>query len=146
MTLGGLWHGANWTFVAWGGLHGLGLVVNHHWRRLNVALPLIIARFFTVAFVMLCFVVFRADNISHAVNVVAPLTGLVNATWSLDRVAALVLAAAAVSVIGPTSQALAGMRVMRHASSAMVLAIVFVAALLWIVQQERYAPFIYFQF
>ncbi len=32
MLLGGLWHGAGWTFVIWGGLHGLYLVVNHGWR------------------------------------------------------------------------------------------------------------------
>lgn len=32
MLLGGLWHGANWTFVIWGGLHGLYLLVNHAWR------------------------------------------------------------------------------------------------------------------
>src|SRR6516225_4328018 len=32
MLLGGLWHGAGWTFLIWGGLHGLYLVVNHQWR------------------------------------------------------------------------------------------------------------------
>src|SRR6186997_3277447 len=35
MLLGGLWHGANWTFVVWGGLHGFYLVVNHAWRALR---------------------------------------------------------------------------------------------------------------
>jgi hypothetical protein len=35
MLLGGLWHGAAWTFVAWGGLHGVYLVVNHGWRALT---------------------------------------------------------------------------------------------------------------
>jgi alginate O-acetyltransferase complex protein AlgI len=34
MLLGGLWHGAGWTFVLWGGLHGVYLVINHSWRRL----------------------------------------------------------------------------------------------------------------
>lgn len=34
MLLGGLWHGAGWTFVVWGALHGLYLVANHGWRRL----------------------------------------------------------------------------------------------------------------
>jgi hypothetical protein len=34
MLLGGLWHGAGWTFVAWGGLHGAYLVINHGWRAL----------------------------------------------------------------------------------------------------------------
>lgn len=35
MLLGGLWHGAGWTFVAWGGLHGAYLVLNHGWRALK---------------------------------------------------------------------------------------------------------------
>ncbi len=34
MLLGGLWHGAGWTFVVWGGLHGLYLAINHGWRAL----------------------------------------------------------------------------------------------------------------
>src|SRR5262245_35553426 len=33
MVLGGLWHGAAWTFVAWGALHGAYLIVNHLWRN-----------------------------------------------------------------------------------------------------------------
>ena len=37
MLLGGLWHGAGWTFVLWGGLHGLYLVINHGWRHLTGA-------------------------------------------------------------------------------------------------------------
>ena len=35
MLLGGLWHGASWTFVIWGGLHGAYLVVNHGWQWLR---------------------------------------------------------------------------------------------------------------
>ena len=35
MLLGGLWHGAGWTYVAWGGLHGLYLLANHGWRNLG---------------------------------------------------------------------------------------------------------------
>ena len=37
MLLGGLWHGANWTFVAWGGLHGVALAVNHVWSGARLA-------------------------------------------------------------------------------------------------------------
>ena len=39
MLLGGLWHGAGWTFVIWGGLHGVYLCINHGWRKLNFSLP-----------------------------------------------------------------------------------------------------------
>ncbi len=35
MLIGGLWHGAGWTFVAWGGLHGAYLCINHGWRALR---------------------------------------------------------------------------------------------------------------
>jgi D-alanyl-lipoteichoic acid acyltransferase DltB (MBOAT superfamily) len=35
MTLGGLWHGANWTFIAWGAFHGALLIFNHGWRSLR---------------------------------------------------------------------------------------------------------------
>jgi len=35
MLLGGLWHGAGWTFIIWGGMHGLYLVINHGWRALK---------------------------------------------------------------------------------------------------------------
>jgi D-alanyl-lipoteichoic acid acyltransferase DltB (MBOAT superfamily) len=37
MLLGGLWHGAAWTFVVWGGLHGTAIVLNHLWRRFGPA-------------------------------------------------------------------------------------------------------------
>ena len=39
MLLGGLWHGASWTFVAWGGLHGAYLLINHMWRSIVAQLP-----------------------------------------------------------------------------------------------------------
>lgn len=35
MLLGGLWHGASWNFLLWGGVHGLALCMNHGWRRLH---------------------------------------------------------------------------------------------------------------
>ena len=38
MLIGGLWHGAAWTFVIWGALHGVFLIVNHGWRALRTAL------------------------------------------------------------------------------------------------------------
>ena len=39
MLLGGLWHGASWTFVAWGGLHGAYLLINHMWRSVATRFP-----------------------------------------------------------------------------------------------------------
>ncbi len=76
MLLGGLWHGANWTFVIWGGLHGLYLLWNHFWRgRVTPLLPRALAvgrpyAVFSWAVTMLAVIVawtfFRAENVSAA--------------------------------------------------------------------------------
>jgi len=74
MLLGGLWHGANWTFVAWGGMHGLYLVVNHRFRDLTGVASgdsrIRIPRIFGWALMFLCvafaWVLFRADTFAAA--------------------------------------------------------------------------------
>ncbi|MBF0267865.1 MAG: MBOAT family protein [Alphaproteobacteria bacterium] len=70
MLIGGLWHGAAWTFVLWGGLHGLGLVVNHLWRLgpgKFLALPRWLSWGITFIFVVLAWVPFRAENFDAAI-------------------------------------------------------------------------------
>ena len=62
MLIIGLWHGAGWTFVLWGGLHGVLLVINHQWRRLQLQLPLACCRVLTFLSVLVCWVFFRADT------------------------------------------------------------------------------------
>jgi len=78
MLLGGLWHGAAWTFVVWGALHGLYLCVNHAWMNFG---PKAGPRFEKVANVaaliltFLCVVIacvfFRADSIATALSVLS---------------------------------------------------------------------------
>ena len=71
MLLGGLWHGAAWRFVIWGGLHGLGLVVNKLWtkifpsRRNPGRIKRFISVFITFNFVSFCWIFFRAVNMEH---------------------------------------------------------------------------------
>ena len=61
--LGGLWHGAGWTFIFWGVLHGLALVVNRAWGKLGFKLNNILAWFITFNFVNIAWVFFRVDSI-----------------------------------------------------------------------------------
>jgi alginate O-acetyltransferase complex protein AlgI len=75
MLLGGLWHGAGWTFLAWGGLHGLYLVIHHGWRACGGRLPRWAGRALTLLAVMLGWVFFRADSFSGAFDVFAGLAG-----------------------------------------------------------------------
>lgn len=71
MLLGGLWHGAGWTFVIWGGLHGFYLVINHGWRLLKkqIRIPMVgsvlglfAGRILTFLSVVFSWVVFRAES------------------------------------------------------------------------------------
>jgi len=65
MLLGGLWHGASWNFVLWGGLHGVGLGVHKWWHDRNGGLsttPPWTGRLLTLLFVMVLWVPFRAQN------------------------------------------------------------------------------------
>lgn len=87
MLLGGLWHGAGWQFIVWGGLHGLMLVVNHAWGSLRERSSLLagvsahwLYRFFMVALTFLALTVtwvfFRADSVASALNIVSGMLGL----------------------------------------------------------------------
>ena len=78
MVLGGLWHGANWTFVIWGFLHGLYLVLNHFYRYLvriyNFPhLPRVLSQFITFFCVIIAWVFFRAENVQKAFAIIQSL-------------------------------------------------------------------------
>ena len=66
MLLIGLWHGAGWTFVLWGGIHGVLLMINHQWRRLHISLPSSVNWCMTFIPVIFCWVLFRAENMDVA--------------------------------------------------------------------------------
>jgi D-alanyl-lipoteichoic acid acyltransferase DltB (MBOAT superfamily) len=66
MLLGGLWHGAAWGFVLWGGLHGAALVVEHAWRGRGPRLPTVLAWGATFLFVCLAWIPFRAPDLTTA--------------------------------------------------------------------------------
>lgn len=86
MLLGGLWHGAGWTFVIWGALHGAYLGVNHGWRALRERLGLsprwtgafhaLPARGLTFLAVVVAWVFFRAENVSAALAMLRGMAGL----------------------------------------------------------------------
>lgn len=75
MLLGGLWHGAGWTFIIWGGLHGIFLAINHFWRKLNKSLPNKISWILTFTCVIVAWVFFRANNIHDAISIVHAMFG-----------------------------------------------------------------------
>lgn len=86
MLLGGLWHGAGWTFLLWGGLHGLYLVMNHAWHSLRLSrrhdlerssrLGRICGRTVTFIAVVLAWVPFRTESFSAATSLYADMFGM----------------------------------------------------------------------
>ena len=75
MLLIGFWHGAGWTFVIWGGIHGLALVINHQWRKLNLSMPVIFSWLLTLLTVHFAWVFFRAESVTAAGEVMASMLG-----------------------------------------------------------------------
>ena len=74
MVVGGLWHGANWNFVLWGGLHGVYLIINHIWRTFfskkieQNYVKIFLKRLFIFFLVSLAWVLFRTASFKDAIN------------------------------------------------------------------------------
>lgn len=100
MLIIGLWHGAGWTFVIWGGLHGLLLMINHQWRRLYVNLPKVLNWGITFLCVVICWVFFRAENFNDAINVLNSMVDVQTiGSAGLKRLAALCVIVAGLTIV-----------------------------------------------
>ena len=164
MLLGGLWHGAGWSFVIWGALHGAYLMINHGWRQLGIRLPTPLAWLFTFSAVVVGWVFFRAQTASDAMHLLATMGGAQGFALpqGLERVLAgwlpegvkfvnhtggisdlLLVALLLVCVVGlpNTQQILAGFQARRRwAIGGGVLAAVSLMSM------NRVSEFLYFQF
>jgi hypothetical protein len=76
MLLGGLWHGAAWTFVIWGAAHGAMLMVNHAWQALFPnRMPARLSQALTFVCVVLAWVPFRAPDAATTWGMLRPMLG-----------------------------------------------------------------------
>ena len=69
MSLGGLWHGAGLTFLAWGAAHGFGLGAETVWRKLKLPMPALLFGPLTFLFVVFCWVLFRSQHFATAARI-----------------------------------------------------------------------------
>jgi len=149
MLLGGLWHGASWTFVLWGGLHGVYVAINHLWRRAGIPLPAAISWAVTFVAVMVGWVFFRAPSLHRAQVILAGMAGLNGFTWQHLPYSIggnrfkLLLPALAVVLWCPNRQAI--MR-WRWQSDYVYAAAFALLAGLSILRLGDPSPFLYFQF
>ena len=75
-VIGGLWHGAGWTFIFWGFLHGLALVLHRVWSQFGLRLNSVIGWVVTFNFVNIAWVFFRANEWEDAIRVLKGMIGL----------------------------------------------------------------------
>lgn len=92
MLIGGLWHGAQWTFVIWGGIHGLCLALERWGRnRSLLRLPAFLAFPVSFAVILVTWVFFRSDSFTDATRYLAIMFGQGIETSSAEVLAAVVL-------------------------------------------------------
>jgi alginate O-acetyltransferase complex protein AlgI len=79
MLIGGIWHGAGWTYIIWGVLHGTFLVINHMWQKFSIKYtitryyPKWISWFVTFICVTIAWIFFRSNSIISALNFIISL-------------------------------------------------------------------------
>ena len=77
-TVSGIWHGAGWTFIIWGVMHGIASCINRLWSRKQLKLPPLLAWFITFNFVNIAWVFFRATSVNQALEVLSSMFNIRN--------------------------------------------------------------------
>ena len=158
MLLGGVWHGAAWTFIAWGAIHGFALAFERAMRERGDAVPgadppaggpglRIVKILVTFHVVCLAWIFFRAENFETAT---AYIVGLGSLTAGLIAATPFLVTLIAIAIAGQFTPANCVERVARRIEPLPVplMAFGFAGGLLaiYLVAPEGTAPFIYFQF
>lgn len=142
MGLGGLWHGASWTFLLWGLWHGAGLVVGRVWKR---PMPAPVGHVLTLLFVMLGWLLFRSRTFEEAARLGGALIG--QHGWGLSSALAAALRPNQVVVLVAAVALVYLPLAWRRQEGVMSwLAVPLFACALWALQSRTVVPFLYFQF
>lgn len=156
MFLAGLWHGPNWTFVAYGVLLGVGLVVNQYWRKKKMPkLPAGVSWAVTFLLVMVAFLMFRADTMAFAGRMILSLVdwrqglgaGVVAGTvrsLGLFKMVVILPVAVVMAFWGKASDEI-GREFKPSVGNALAVSAVFLTCL-WFLAFNTQASFVYFKF
>jgi D-alanyl-lipoteichoic acid acyltransferase DltB (MBOAT superfamily) len=144
MALCGLWHGASWTFVLWGTLHGVALVIVSLWRRYGWRMPALAGWALTISFALTSAVIFRAVSLQAARHIYEGLASLPSLSDIARGYPVFIAAFCALAL--PASQDIAAWLTARpRLAVAAALGFVMVAVLVALGDRDVY-EFVYFQF
>jgi D-alanyl-lipoteichoic acid acyltransferase DltB (MBOAT superfamily) len=158
MLLGGLWHGANWTFVAWGGIHGAGLALQRAFEQVRgsqrpaparraTRLATVAGVIVTFHFVCAAWIFFRASTFRGAASMFAQLATLTTFHPNLPPPVLGVLAVGLLSHFMPaTTFARARDTFTRLPALAQGVALFVAAVVVRQMESAEAVPFVYFQF
>ncbi|MBQ4469708.1 MAG: MBOAT family protein [Synergistaceae bacterium] len=86
MVIAGIWHGAGWTFIIFGALHGMGLVLNHVWKKYKLWMPKPLGYVLMWVLILTANVFFRAQSVEDALNVLYATVGGNGSYWPMKIV------------------------------------------------------------
>jgi len=136
--VGGIWHGAGWTFIVWGVLHGIAMITHRIYSRLGFKMNKILAWIITFNFINITWVFFRAKDLESAFFMLEAMFGIENITFIPVGALQTILIFAAFIVL------LYGKLKMLYADNIVLIsATLFVMSLLFL---SRKSSFLYFNF
>jgi D-alanyl-lipoteichoic acid acyltransferase DltB (MBOAT superfamily) len=151
MLLGGLWHGAKWTFVIWGGLHGSVLALERIWDRYRPEwlprMPKILALLLTFHIVVIGWIFFRAETFETAIAFLGGIGASTAASAVLTPLACvLIVFGMAIHFTPPDLGQRLALRLRTLPAPALGLLAGIVILIIDAMRFEGVAPFIYYQF
>ncbi|MEM6915402.1 MAG: MBOAT family O-acyltransferase [Verrucomicrobiota bacterium] len=152
MLIGGIWHGAQWTFVIWGVIHGV-LLMGERWVRMNFsfAFPVWAGRFLTGFLLLITWVFFRSESMEVAIDYLASMFGLgaVEATASLLHEVLLrpvPMASLSLGLLLALFAPNTGEFLSRFTSAKAIAGLVLLVISVRLMAVQGHNPFLYFQF
>lgn len=158
MLLGGLWHGASWQFVIWGGLNGIGLVVYKYWRQIssfkgNRTWPVrFYAIFLTFIFITATRIWFRAESMQAVNGIMTQITQAFDLSligemiWAYRNVFGVMVLALVIHWLSADFKQKYRQAFVNFPNWAKALSAAAVVFLIWQVRTADLQPFIYFDF
>ena len=143
--IGGIWHGAGWTFIVWGTLHGVAIVLNRIWQKLNINIGKIAAWFITFNFINITWIFFRAKEWNDAIKVLFGMFSVSTDIGSINLISVLfIVLAIIVTIFFKNTNELEKKIKIGFVASLGVSFVLFISITVLLIR--RSSEFLYFQF